>query len=147
MALCGIALSAVPKTVRDDARNPGATMPVEWATANKTTGNEAGMTAEAPPSEVRIGNVEFEVQMQPFPDTYVGMTHFETHTVQIDPASQGEMRKQVFLHEMLHVAWHNGNPSPDKDHKFTEEEAIRALTPGLLKMLAENPDAVGYLQK
>lgn len=139
MALCAITLAAAPKTAHDN-------MPAAHSETAPSS-SVATETAEAPPSELRIGDLQFEVQLQPFPDTYVGMTHFETRTVQIDPASQGEMRKQVFLHELMHVAWHNGKPSADKNRKFTEEEAIRELTPGLLKMLAENPDAVKYLQK
>ena len=96
---------------------------------------------------MRIGDTQFRVEMQPFPDTYVGMTHFSTHTVQIDPNSQSDERRRVYLHELMHVAWHEGSASPDKSRKYTEEEAIQALTPGLLKMLAENPQAVQYLSQ
>lgn len=99
-----------------------------------------------PPPDLRIGDMHFDVKLEVFADTYVGMTHFATHTVQIDPSSQAAQRRRVYLHEMLHVAWHNGKPSADKNRMFTEEEAIQALTPGLLKMLEENPQAVAYLR-
>jgi hypothetical protein len=100
---------------------------------------------ETPPPSLRIGDLHFDVKLAAFADTYVGMTHFETHVVQIDPESQAGERRRIYLHEMLHVAWHNGKPSADKSRRFTEEEAIQALAPGLLKMLAENPQAVEYL--
>jgi hypothetical protein len=107
---------------------------------------DVALYAAAPPPDLRIGEVHFDVKLEAFADTYVGMTHFATHTVQIDPASQDEQRRRVYLHEMLHIAWNNGRASADKGRTFTEEEAIQALTPGLLKMLEENPQAVAYLR-
>src|SRR5438270_6112034 len=62
--------------------------------SSKATGETAaaGAYAEAPPPDLRIGDVHFDVKLEAFADTYVGMTHFSTHTVQIDPASQDEQR-------------------------------------------------------
>jgi hypothetical protein len=99
-----------------------------------------------PPAALRMGEIEFRVRMQPFSDTYAGMTHFDTGIVQIDPSSVDEQRRRVFLHEMLHVAWNQGKPPVDKARAYTEEEAIQALTPGLLKMLEQNQQAVDYLR-
>lgn len=120
------------------------------SSARPTSARSTGTTEappEVPPPDMQIGDIRFRVDLQPFSDTYVGMTHFSTHTVQIDPSSQADERRRVYLHELMHVAWHNGAASPDKSRKYTEEEAIQALTPGLLKMLAENPQAVEYLTK
>ncbi len=117
------------------------------AASSASAMTNVGPLTEAAPPDLRIDDIQFRVEMQPFPDTYVGMTHFTTHTVQIDPSSQSDERRRVYLHEMMHVAWHKGAASPDKGHKYTEEEAIQALTPGLLKMLAENPQAVQYLRQ
>ena len=111
------------------------------------TSNAATVDPDVPPADLQMGDTHFDVRLQAFADTYVGMTHFDTHTVQIDPASTEQMRRQVYLHELLHVAWHQGRPSQDKGRRYTEEEAIQALTPGLLKLLAENPQAVEYLRK
>ena len=98
------------------------------------------------PAALRIGDIEFQVKMQPFPNTYVGMTHFDTRTVQIDPSSLADERRRVYLHELMHIAWHEGRPAANKSRQYTEEEAIQALTPGLLKMLEANPQAVDYLR-
>ena len=138
---CAIALAAAPTTAHESAANPRAT------SASSPPTNEAGGAEEIPPAELRVGDVQFEVRMQPFPDTYVGMTHFDSKVVQIDPSAQAELRREVFLHELMHVAWHDGKAPTDKDRSYTEEEAIRRLTPGLLKMLEQNPEAVKYLQK
>lgn len=102
---------------------------------------------EAPPPDVQMGDVHFDVKLEAFADTYAGMTHFDTRVVQIDPSQVELARRKVYLHELMHVAWHEGRPSKDKSRKYTEEEAIQALTPGLLKLLAENPQAVEYLRK
>jgi hypothetical protein len=124
-----------------------AAMPAPARNANKSAIEASGPAEmELPPPDLRIGDVHFDVKLEAFADTYVGMTHFATHTVQIDPSAQAEGRRRVYLHEMLHVAWHNGRSSTDKNRLFTEEEAIQALTPGLLKMLEENPQAVAYLR-
>jgi hypothetical protein len=138
---CAVTLAAAPKTTRESAGDP------QPALAPSTASNEPGALEEAPPAELRIGDIHFEVRTQPFEDTYVGMTHFDTKVVQIDPSAQAKLRREVFLHELMHVAWHDGKASADKSHKYTEEEAIRQLTPGLLKMLEQNPEAVKYLQK
>ena len=115
------------------------------ASSNRSESKPA-LTADAPPTTMRVDAIEFQVKLQPFADTYAGMTHFDTHVVQIDPSSIEEQRRRVFLHEMLHVAWNQGRASTDKSKKFTEEEAIQALTPGLLKMLEQNPQSVEYLR-
>src|SRR5260221_8183739 len=124
---CAITLAAAPKTTRESAVNP------QPASVPSTTSNEIKSAEEIPPSELSIGDVHFEVRLQPFSDTYVGMTHFDSKVVQIDPSVQAELRREVFLHELMHVAWHDGKAPEDKSRKYTEEEAIRALTPGLLK--------------
>jgi len=122
-------------------------MPAPARNAGKSTNETAAAAGmEMTPPDLRIGDVHFDVKLETFADTYVGMTHFTTHTVQIDPSSQAGQRRRVYLHEMLHVAWHNGRSSADKNRVYTEEEAIQALTPGLLKMLEENPQAVAYLR-
>ena len=138
---CAITLAAAPKTTRENSDY------LPPASGASTTSTEANGPQGTPPGEVSIGGVQFEVRLQPFRDTYVGMTHFESKIVQIDPSTQAEVRREVFLHELMHVAWHDGKSSSDKSRKYTEEEAIRALAPGLLKMLEQNPDAVKYLQK
>ncbi len=137
LAVSAIALAAAPTSL--PASNGSST-------SGRSSAIAEPMPDAAPP-DMRIGETQFRVELQPFPDTYVGMTHFSTHTVQIDPSSQADERRRVYLHEMMHVAWHNGTASPDKSRKYTEEEAIQALTPGLLKMLAENPQAVEYLSQ
>ena len=131
--LCAASLAAIPAPAHDASKGSR-----EAATA--------ASLPESPPPDLRVGDVHFDVKLEAFADTYVGMTHFATHTVQIDPSSEADQRRRVYLHEMLHVAWHNGHASADKGQKFTEEEAIQALTPGLLKMLEENPQAVAYLR-
>ena len=141
---CAITLAAAPKTSRDETSGaqPDAASVAAAASLSETTSAE-----EAPPAELRIGDIQFEVRMKAFPDTYVGMTHFDTKVVQIDPSAQAELRREVYLHELMHVAWHEGKASANKGRKYTEEEAIRELTPGLLKLLQENPDAVKYLRR
>src|SRR4051812_12309896 len=130
--VCAVSLAAAP---RDNATSVSGNA----ANGNSVSADSSAamLDASAPPADLRMGNIEFRVQMEPFADTYVGMTHFDTRTVQIDPASQADERRRVYLHELMHVAWHQGHPSADKARKFTEEEAIQALTPGLLKLLAE----------
>ena len=116
------------------------------ASSNNGTEMRPASNLDDPPANLRVDTIEFQVKLQPFPDTYAGMTHFDTHIVQIDPSSVEEQRRRVFLHEMLHVAWHRGKASANKSKTYTEEEAIQALTPGLLKMLEQNPQSVAYLR-
>jgi hypothetical protein len=110
----------------------------------------AGATAntndETPPETLRIDSNKFKVEMESFTDSYAGMTYFEKKLIRIDPSSTSTLRRKVYLHELIHVAWHEGNPSADKEQKFTEEEAIQELVPGLLKILEQNPEAVEYLR-
>jgi hypothetical protein len=116
------------------------------ASSSSTAELKLATSVDEPPANLHMNDIEFQVKLEPFPDTYAGMTHFKTHVVQIDPSSVEEQRRRVFLHEMLHVAWNQGRASADKSKVYTEEEAIQALTPGLLKMLAQNPQSVEYLR-
>jgi hypothetical protein len=102
---------------------------------------------EAPPEILRIGNTTFKVKVESFRDSYVGMTYFDRKVIQIDPSSTSKLRRKVYLHELMHVAWHEGNSSFDEHRTYTEDEAIEALVPGLLQILDENPETVEYLQK
>jgi hypothetical protein len=130
--LCIASLAAVPSTAPRVTIRPSAIV------------NDA---LDVPPPGVQMGGIHFDVKLEAFADTYAGMTHFDTRTVQIDPSQVDLARRRVYLHELMHVAWHEGKPSKDKGRQYTEEEAIQALAPGLLKLLAENPDAVAYLRK
>jgi IrrE N-terminal-like domain len=102
---------------------------------------------ETPPAILKIGDTSFKVQVERFPDSYVGMTYFEKKVIQIDPSSASTLRRKVYLHELMHVAWHKGKLPFDESQTYTEDEAIEALVPGLLQILEENPDAVEYLQR
>jgi hypothetical protein len=110
------------------------------------TAGAAPAGEENPPAVLRIGDLKFQVEVEHFPDSYVGMTYFDKRVIRIDPSSMAELRRKVYLHELMHVAWHQGSASTDKAHKYTEEEAIEELVPGLLKILKQNPDAVDYLR-
>ncbi|MCU1285955.1 MAG: hypothetical protein JWO13_2305 [Acidobacteriales bacterium] len=107
----------------------------------------ANTSDETPPETLRLDNQNFKVQMEPFTDSYAGMTRFDKKVIQIDPSSISGLRRKVYLHELIHVAWHEGKPSTNKEQKFTEEEAIQQLVPGLLKVLEQNPQAVEYLSR
>jgi hypothetical protein len=102
---------------------------------------------EAPPEILRIGNTTFKVEVTSFRDSYVGMTYFDRKVIQIDPSSTSTLRRKVYLHELMHVAWHEGHSSFDEHRTYTEDEAIEALVPGLLQIMEKNPDAVEYLQR
>jgi hypothetical protein len=110
-------------------------------------GASANTNDETPPRTLRIDNKNFKVEMESFTDSYAGMTYFEKKLIRIDPSSTSTLRRKVYLHELMHVAWHEGKPSANKAQKFTEEEAIQELVPGLLKVLEQNPQAVEYLRR
>jgi hypothetical protein len=101
---------------------------------------------EAPPDKLSIGDANFKVEVEKFDDSYAGMTFFDKKIIRIDPSSVSRLRRKVYLHELMHVAWHRGNPSQDKSRTYTEDEAIEELVPGLLQILEQNPDAVEYLR-
>jgi hypothetical protein len=99
-----------------------------------------------PPDKLTIGDASFKVEVEKFDHSYAGMTFFDKKLIRIDPSSVSTMRRKVYLHELMHVAWHKGNPSQDKTRKYTEDEAIEELVPGLLQILEQNPEAVEYLR-
>jgi hypothetical protein len=101
---------------------------------------------EVPPAVLTIGDLNFHVEVQHFPDSYVGMTYFDQRLIRIDPSSMSQLRRKVYLHELMHVAWHQGSAPADKNRRYTEDEAIEELVPGLLQILKQNPDAVDYLR-
>jgi hypothetical protein len=103
-------------------------------------------TDEAPPDVLRIGDVSFKVELERFPDSFSGMTYFEKKVIQIDPSSISTLRQKVYLHELMHVAWHKGKLPYDSQRTYTEDEAIESLVPGLLQIMQENPEVVQYLQ-
>jgi hypothetical protein len=74
------------------------------------------------------------------------MTYFDRRLIRIDPSSMPELRRKVYFHELMHVAWHQGSAPPDKNRRYTEDEAIEELVPGLLQVLKQNPEAVDYLR-
>ena len=106
----------------------------------------ASTLEEVPPDTLHIGNTNFKVEMGPFKDSFAGMTYFDKKLIRIDPSSTAALRRKVYLHELMHVAWHQGKPSADKKRAYTEDEAIEELVPGLLKVLEQNPQAVEYLR-
>jgi hypothetical protein len=114
---------------------------VAFAAAGTSTSDET------PTETLRIDGNNFKVELQPFADSYAGMTRFDKKIIQIDPSSISTLRRKVYLHELMHVAWHEGKPSANKAQKFTEEEAIQELVPGLLKVMEQNPQAVEYLRR
>jgi hypothetical protein len=107
----------------------------------------AATSADAPPETLRIGDTAFKVEIAGFPDSYAGMTYFDKKIIQIDPSSTSTLRRKVYLHELLHVAWHEGRGPFDRYRTYSEDEAIESLVPGLLQILEQNPDAVEYLQR
>jgi hypothetical protein len=104
-------------------------------------------TDEAPPDALKIGDTTFKVELAGFPDSFSGMTYFEKKVIQIDPSSISTLRQKVYLHELMHVAWHDGKLPYDSKQTYTEDEAIESLVPGLLQILQENPEVVQYLQR
>ncbi|MCU1309341.1 MAG: hypothetical protein JWO20_466 [Candidatus Angelobacter sp.] len=101
---------------------------------------------EAPPDVLTIGDITFKVEMEKFPDSFSGMTYFEKKVIRIDPSSTSTLRRKVYLHELMHVAWHDGKLPYNSQQTYTEDEAIESLVPGLLRILEQNPEAVQYLQ-
>ena len=100
-----------------------------------------------PPELLKVGDTSFNVRVEKVPDSYVGMTYFERRLIRIDPGSEAGLRRKIYLHEMLHVAWHEGRLPLNKTRKYTEEEAIQQLVPGLLEVLSQNPQALDYLSQ
>ncbi|MCU1305643.1 MAG: hypothetical protein JWN45_338 [Acidobacteriaceae bacterium] len=101
---------------------------------------------EAPPDVLRIGDINFKVELKSFPDSFSAMTYFEKKVIRVDPSSTSTLRRKVYLHELMHVAWHDGKLPYDSQQTYTEDEAIESLVPGLLRILEQNPEVVQYLQ-
>lgn len=75
-----------------------------------------------------------------------GETYRETLEVRIFDRLAPTVEREVALHELLHVAWHQtGLRSPEHGAAELEEEIVGTLAPLVLELLRRNRALVDYL--
>lgn len=100
----------------------------------------------AGPSKIKIGNhtysVKYVVPDDGSGDYFYGRTHTRTTRMEINPTQAKSQARDTLLHEVLHAILDDVD-SPLDDEK--EESVIRAITPGLLGVLRNNPALLTFL--
>jgi len=97
------------------------------------------------PKRVRVGNHDFDYLYGTIEadDRYVYGRMNPRHTqILIDDSNAESQIRDTVLHETLHAIWSDAPHILDSE---TEEQVVRALTPGLLSVMRENPKLVAYL--
>ncbi len=100
------------------------------------------------PKSVQVGPVQYTVKMA----AHLGATHDENGvtntwaaTIDIGADLHPDQQRLTMLHELCHACWNCAHEPEKHDEKYTQETALRILTPTLLHVLRTNPEVIAYL--
>lgn len=94
------------------------------------------------PKTVKIAGFEWEVIYDvnvTRQGSLVGSCHFYPQKIFLDPETTDQMNEETFLHEILHVIWHNtGLAERFKGNPEYEEELVTLFSVALYQVLKDN---------
>lgn len=99
-----------------------------------------------PPALLKISHHDWRVRpgrvKAPEGEFWYGVTRRKKTRIDFDDTVSPSQQRDTLLHEVLHAIL---TDSPFRLSNDDEERAIRAVTPGLLAALRDNPDLVKFL--
>lgn len=100
------------------------------------------------PSKIRVGATDYVVKSEVAgtrTDGCNGYMSVSNALIGVDPTIPRTRQKETLFHEVLHAVWNASGRGVTGKERVTEEEAIRAISDGLLRTLRDNPDFTNFV--